>query len=1126
MRKPSPAFAELCAATNFSFLRGASHPGEMVLQAQHLKLAGIAVADRNTLAGVVRGHSAAREAGFPYRIGCRLAFRDGTPDIFAWPVDRAGYGRLCRLLTTGNRRAPKGECHLDLEDLLGCGEGLMLGVMPGLRFEPVLEEVLASLRDAFPKHVRLLASMPYGTLDQRRLGRLARLSGRYGAPLLATNDALYHHPDRRRLQDVITSIREHVTLAEAGKRLEANAERHLKPAAEMLRIFRSAPEAVRESVAVLEQLGFSLDELKYQYPDEPIGEAADPQQALEMLVEKGARWRYPDGVPQKVRDAIAHEMQLIGELNYARYFLTVYDIVDQARNQLGILCQGRGSAANSTVCFCLGITEVDPAYNDLLFERFLSPERNEPPDIDVDFEHERREEVMQYIYGKYSRDRAGIAATVITYRSRSAIREVGKAFGLSEDTIGALAGSIWGWSNKAFNEEDARRVGLDLGAETTRQVMELTSELIGFPRHLSQHVGGFVITRDRLDESVPIANAAMEDRTFVEWDKDDLDAVGMLKVDVLALGMLTCIRKAFDFLEKDYGFRPSLASIPQQDEALYRMLCRADSLGVFQVESRAQMTMLPRLRPEVFYDLVIEVAIVRPGPIQGDMVHPYLRRKQGIDAVSYPEPSPEFGPPDELKKVLDRTLGVPLFQEQAMKIAIVAAGFTPSESDGLRRAMATFRHNGTINRFRDKFIDGMVRRGYEKEFAERCFRQIEGFGEYGFPESHAFSFALLVYASAWIKCHYPDVFCAALLNSQPMGFYAPAQIVRDAREHGVEVRPVDINASDWDNRLEQDEAAGGISQRLHHRHRDMRGDIRSSHAVRLGFRQISGFSDKDAEKVTRARGRGFDSVRDLWLRTGLRRAVIERLADADAFRSLGLDRRDALWAAQALEGGGENERLPLFDKHGLADIRREPDVDLPPMPLGEHVVHDYRFLSLSLKAHPAAFLRQRLDAARILANDRLAEMSSGRRVTVAGLVLVRQRPGSASGVIFMTIEDETGIANIIVWPKVFERFRPVVLGSRFITVTGRLQNESNVIHVVAERLEDRTTWLGELSAERHDFDPRSRADEVLHPTPDTPEAVAQQLAMRRTAREKAYAAIAEEAAARAESVMPKGRNFQ
>ncbi len=1254
----TPAFAELVAATNFGFLHGASHPEEMAAAAQALGLAGLAVADRNSLAGVVRGHLKAKEIGLRYAVGCRLVFRSlppvgeatsdnilpfaaahpphganpasgqagnpgsnadetarlsrrspasvilmpksetaaggsetgvaggtsrrrpprrGTPspvgaighppaapDLVAWPTDRTAYGRLCRLLTAGNRRAEKGSCHLDLADLLDWGDGMILGVIPPARPDAVaLGATLAMLTDTFPGSVRLIATRGYGPGDGRRLALLAGLAARHGAPLLASNDALYHAADRRPLQDVLTAIREHVPLATAGRRLAANAERHLKGAAEMARLFHDFPAAVTESLAVLERLEFSLGQLHYCYPDEPTGDAASPQEALEQLAEAGARMRYPDGVPREIRERIASELALIRERDYAPYFLTVHDIVRFAREK-GILCQGRGSAANSVVCFCLGITEVNPIHHELLFERFLSPERDEPPDIDVDFEHERREEVMQYIYEKYSRERAGIAATVITYRARSAVREVGKAFGLSEDTIGALAGSIWGWSNEGIAAADARRAGLDPESATMRQVMQFARAITGFPRHLSQHVGGFVITQDRLDESVPVMKGGMPDRTHIEWDKDDLDAVGMMKVDVLALGMLSCIRRAFAFLHAHYGVAHTLASIHDEDPAVYRMLQRADSLGVFQVESRAQMTMLPRLKPAKFYDLVIEVAIVRPGPIQGDMVHPYLRRRQGIEEVFYPAPAPEHGPPDELKKVLGRTLGVPLFQEQAMKIAMVAAKFSGGEADKLRRAMATFRRVGTIQNFRDKMVEGMVRRGYVRDFAERCFRQIEGFGEYGFPESHAASFALLVYASAWIKCFYPDVFCAALLNAQPMGFYAPAQIVRDAREHGVLVQPVDVNFSGWDSSLEpeDDDAAGeaptnpangapgragesvemsNAGRRAAAAHATQRGDIRTTHAVRLGFRQIGGFREDDAKALIAGRGGGFDSVRDLWLRSGLTRAAVERLADADAFRSLGLDRRAALWAARALGAGGKSARLPLFD---IADgdgprpdadgraVGGEPEVALPAMPLGEHVVNDYRFLSLSLKAHPVSFLRPLLAAEGARENHTLAEVPSGRRVTVAGLVLVRQRPGTASGVVFATIEDETGIANIIIWPKVFERFRPVVLGSRLVRVSGRLQSESGVIHVVADRLDDRSALLSRLSADAADLTTFARADQPSRGEETNPDGRNRPKPPRGPPSGKLLGDDADSGPPRLDQatkatarVMPKGRNF-
>jgi DNA-directed DNA polymerase III PolC len=1169
-------YAEFAVTTNFSFLRGASHGEELAMQGKALGLAGLGIADRNSVAGVVRAHQAAKEAGLPFAPGARLIFCDGTPDILAFPESRTAWGRLTKLLTLGKRRTEKGECLLRRDDLFAHADGLNLIVMPerlkraaASGKEDPLTALLQALREA--TQVWLGASMRYRGDDARRLARLAALAGAARVPLIATGDVLYHAPERRPLQDVMTCIREHVTLATAGRRLEANAERHLKAPEEMARLFRAAPEAVDETLHLLERCKFSLDELKYEYPDETREGYATPQEALVAATEEGARRRYPDGIPDKVRAALDHEFALIATLNYAPYFLTVYDIVRFAREEQGILCQGRGSAANSAVCYCLGVTDVDPARVDLLFERFVSADRGEPPDIDVDFEHERREIVIQYIYKRYGRHRAGLAATVICYRARSAIREVGKAFGLSEDTVGALAGMLWGWSTQAVSEKDARRVGLDPSDPQLARVLALARELIGFPRHLSQHVGGFVITRGRLDEVVPIENAAMEERTCVEWDKDDLDAVGILKIDVLALGMLTCLQRGFDLLNKHYAgpFPPPparlppplageggegerglssrtervksqrapslpspasgggvrgvggggqepfyLAAIPAEEPAVYDMLSRADSIGVFQVESRAQMSMLPRLKPRKFYDLVIEVAIVRPGPIQGDMVHPYLRRRQGVEKVVFPSPSPEHGPPDELQQVLGKTMGVPLFQEQAMRIAIVAAGFTPAEADKLRRAMATFRRVGTIQYFRDKLIEGMARRGYPRDFAERCFRQIEGFGEYGFPESHAASFALLVYASAWMKCRYPDVFAAALLNSQPMGFYAPAQIVRDAQEHGVEVRPVDINHSDWDSTLEPGTPAAA---RLHARHAEMADDVRTDHALRLGFRQISGFSQDDGGTIAKCRGAGFDSIRDLWLRTRLKPAALERLAAADAFRSLGLDRRQALWAVRALRRAGDKDDLPLFAH--FASPAREPDVDLPPMLLGEQVVEDYRHLHLSLKAHPVAFLRSELARRGMVRHETLAAIKSGRRVTVAGLVLVRQRPGSANGVIFMTLEDETAVANTIVWPQVFETFRPIVLGARLVAVTGKLQNEYGVIHVVAERLDDLSPLLKRLAEDTGSVQALANCDEVRRPIPEhrlSPAAVA---ALRRAERDYA------EPTAAARAAMPKGRNF-
>ncbi|MFL9825308.1 error-prone DNA polymerase [Rhodoplanes sp. SY1] len=1268
------AYAELAVTTNFSFLRGASHPEELVVQAKALGLAGLGIADRNSVAGVVRAHEAAKEHGLRLAVGARLVFADGTPDILAYPRDRAAWSRLTRLLTLGKRRAEKGECTLHLDDLITSAEGFNLivlaegrrgmappavskeerrarqarpspsplvgeggsdrrsetgeGALHDLRIRgtpphpprfarhplPRGERVgtASELRKTIPLLLRdagarvwLGACMRRHGDDARRLARLAALGAETRTPLIAVGDVLYHVPERRELHDVITCVGAHTTLDAAGRLLAPNAERHLKSPAETARLFRAAPEVVAQTLVFLESCRFSLDALAYDYPDEVREGFETPQDALVAFTEAGAARRYPDGVPPKVRNALDHEYALIGTLSYAPYFLTVHDIVRFARSR-GILCQGRGSAANSAVCYCLGITEVDPARSDLLFERFVSAERREPPDIDVDFEHERREEVIQYIYNRYGRARAGLAATVICYRGRSAMRDVGKVFGLTEDVIGSLAGTLWGFSREALSSEHAARAGCDPADPRLAKALALARELTGVPRHLSQHVGGFVITRGRLDDLVPIENAAMEDRTVIEWDKDDLDTLKILKIDVLALGMLTCLRRALDFLQRHYSFgdsrgflgpscpglsrastssRPGgrqdvdgrdkpghdgesevapldLSVIPPEDSAVYRMLSRADSVGVFQVESRAQMTMLPRLKPQAFYDLVIEVAIVRPGPIQGDMVHPYLRRRQGREPVTFPSPAPEHGPADELAQVLGKTLGVPLFQEQAMRIAIVAAGFTPSEADQLRRAMATFRRVGTIKYFRAKLIDGMAARGYPRDFAERCFNQIEGFGEYGFPESHAASFALLVYASAWIKCRYPDVFAAALLNSQPMGFYAPAQIVRDAQEHGITVLPIDVSFSEWDNGLESvsdhaasswpgssrpstrllSEAPQDVDARdkpghdgtegvatsttlpLHPRHAAMAGDICSTHAVRLGFRQISGLKEEDGRKIAAARGDGYDSIRDLWLRTKLSPAVLERLAEADAFRSLGLDRRQALWAVRALRRAGDKDDLPLFAR--VTTPEQEPDVALPPMRLGEHVVADYRHLHLSLKAHPVSFLRAELDRRRILQNERLAALPSGRRVAVAGLVLVRQRPGTAKGVIFATLEDETAVANVIVWPQVFETFRPIVLGARLVAVTGRLQNEQGVIHVVAERLDDLTPLLRKLAEDAGCIETLARCDEFKRPIPEhrQPQRAGASLAV--LLREAPDLGDDLAPVARVRSAMPKGRNFR
>ena len=1233
------AYAELQVTSNFSVLRGASHPEELVATAAGLGYSAIAITDRNTLAGVVRAHAVAKLAEIRFVVGARLDLDDG-PSLLCFPTDRAAYGRLSRLLTTGRRRAPTGECRIGLADVLAHGDGQILIALPPAEMTRQKAEAeafaaaLQTLGPCFEGRLHLAAQKLYRGDDDRRLAALAAFAAERRIPLVASGDVHAHVASRRPLQDVLTCIREGCTLPTAGFRLHANAERHLKPPDEMARLFRAYPQAIAASVEIAERCRFSLDELRYEYPVDPVPDGRTPQEELVRLTWEGAAQAFPEGPGDELRAQIEHELALIESLDFAPYFLTVFDIVRFARSR-GILCQGRGSAANSAVCFCLGITAVDPSRIDLLFERFVSAERNEPPDIDVDFEHERREEVIQYIYAKYGRDRAGMTATVIRYRTKSAVREVAKAFALSDDAIVALQELFWRRSWDEVGDDEIRASGLDPGERQVRMVVDLASELRGFPRHLSQHTGGMVITKSPLSEVVPIENAAMADRTVIEWDKDDLDALGILKIDILALGMLTCIRKAFALIEDHHGRPLTLATVPAEDPAVYDMLCKADSVGVFQVESRAQMAMLPRLRPRTFYDLVIEVAIVRPGPIQGDMVHPYLRRRANGERVEFPSA--------ELADVLGKTLGVPLFQEQAMKIAIVAAGFSPSEADRLRRAMATFRRSGTIHGFRDKFIAGMTARGYEREFAERCFRQIEGFADYGFPESHAASFALLVYVSAWIKCHYPAAFAGALLNSQPMGFYAPAQIIGDARRHGVEVLPVDVNHSAWDCALEplpapesplrhpracprgpreawmaatgaamtgenassspppehrQSEppfrhpraCPGGPakawmaatraamagegdaltrplreppspapwervgvrassaapprgdgmpvknnpSSRAAQRRGDLepekRGDpepnawIASSAppprndddggkegvssspegerhpseplfrrspaggagfastlltppvvALRLGLRQVKGLAQADAEAIVEARGEGYGSVADLWRRARTGRGALRKLAAADAFASLGLNRRQALWAISGLD----EAPLPLIAAAAPTpagqELGREAEVALPPCPMSEEVALDYRALSLSLKDHPMALLRRRLDEEGYVRSDRLAELPRGRRVKTAGVVITRQRPGTASGVIFITLEDEAGHANLIVWPKTFDRFRRPVLQATIMAVSGPIQREGEVIHVLAERIWSLDGSLGSLAA---DAAPGRAADEV------------------------------------------------
>jgi error-prone DNA polymerase len=1057
-------YAEIGVTTNFSFLRGASHPQEYVHRAAEYGLHAVGIADRNTLAGVVRAYAELKnpelEAQPKLLIGTRLVFMDGTPDILAYPRDRAAYGALCRLLSKGKLLADKGECHLRFDDLTEFSEGLLLVLMPPYRFEAdVLAKTLEAMRGLRTEGVWLAASLFHRGDDKRRLARLQRIASAARLPLIATNDVLYHVPERRVLQDVVSCIREKTTIEAAGRLLEANAERHVKPAVEMVRLFRNYPDAISETVRFADRIRFSLDQLSYQYPDEPVPPGKTAQQHLEDLTRQGVEKYYPGGIDEKLEKTLRKELDLIKKLEYAHYFLTVHDIVRYARSQ-DILCQGRGSAANSAVCFMLGVTSVNPGEIDLLFERFLSEERREPPDIDVDFEHSRREEVMQYVFNRYGRHRAAIVATVIHYRPRSAIRDVGKALGLTEDVTAALADTVWGSWGPGLNEMQVKQAGFDPKNPMIFRAIELAGELIEFPRHLSQHVGGFVLTQDRLDSYVPIGNAAMDDRTFIEWDKDDIDTLNMMKVDVLALGMLTCIRKCFDLIADHKGVRKELATIPREHPKVYDMLCKGESLGVFQVESRAQMNMLPRLKPRTFYDLVIEVAIVRPGPIQGDMVHPYLRRRNGQEKVSYPSPSPGKGDKDELHKVLHKTLGVPLFQEQAMRIAIDAARFTSEEANGLRRAMATFRNVGTIQTFEDKMVNNMIARGYDPVFAKNCFDQIKGFGSYGFPESHAAAFAQLVYISSWLKCFHPDAFCCGLLNSQPMGFYAPAQIVGDARKNRVEVREIDVSFSHGQNTLEQSSG--------------------EYHAVRLGFRQIDGFEvfdvddrltdqrhlpDRDRKKrkpgdtwdqrivAARAR-RPFTSLEDFARDTALPKRALVLLADADAFRSMGLDRRAALWAVRRLP---DDVPLPLFS---AATAREQPDEDaqpLPLMPLPEQVVADYQTIRLSLKGHPMQFLRPMLTRERVVTCEAISHANDRQLVRCAGVVLVRQQPGSANGVVFMTLEDETGIANIVVWPKVMAQFRKEVMGARLVEVEGRIQSSpEKVVHLVADRLFDRS----------------------------------------------------------------------
>ncbi|RDC59969.1 DNA-directed DNA polymerase [Alteripontixanthobacter maritimus] len=1064
---PTP-YVELGLISAFSFLRGASQARQIIETAFELGYHALGIADCNTMAGVVQHHANAKVAKIRPVIGCRLELMEGYA-FLAYPKDRDAYGRLCTLLSQGKMQTldgewqDKGECHLTLDMLAQHSDGVQLIALPGDDVA-AFSKALPSLAVKLPSLKHIAAAYLYRGNDRARIAMLDQLAADNGLMILATNDVHYHVPSRRPLQDVMTCIREKTTIANAGYLLNSNGERHLKSPEEMQRLFASWPHAIAATRDVADACNFSLDELRYEYPELSVPKGMTPNEYLAELTWAGAQQRYPQGTPAAIHATLEKELALIAKMEFSPYFLTIHDIVQYARRQ-GILCQGRGSAANSAVCYCLKITSVDPAQCELLFERFISEERKEPPDIDVDFEHERREEVIQHIYNQYGRDRAGLCATVIHYRPRSAIREVGKAMGLSEDVTASIAKTIWGsWGSEMDGERVQKETGLDLADPYLKRAIALADQMIGMPRHLSQHVGGFILTKGALTNTIPIGNGAMPERSFIEWDKDDIEELGILKIDVLALGMLTCIRKCFTLIETHCGETHTLASVEQEDAAVYDMLQKGDSLGVFQVESRAQMNMLPRLRPKTFYDLVIQVAIVRPGPIQGDMVHPYLKRRKGKEAFEYPSPGIEFGDPDELKDILKRTLGVPIFQEQAMKIAMVAARFSPAEANQLRKAMATFRSRGLVSEHKEKMVGRMVERGYDEEFAARCFSQIEGFGEYGFPESHAASFAHLVYVSSWIKHYYPAIFAAGLLNSQPMGFYAPAQIVRDAREHGVTVLAADVNYSQWDNTVEWQMIAG-----------------KRQLVLRLGLRQIEGFGEADAARLLNARDTPYADLEDLRDRARLHSRPINLLAAADAFRSTGKDRRAALWDARALKAVPD---LPLFAFTRQRDEGEDALVQLPAMPLSEHVVADYQTMRLSLKAHPFTFLRQTYTEQGFIPAATLRDQRFNAPVKVAGIVLIRQKPGSAKGVCFITLEDEGGVINLVVWPDVMERYRKVVMGARLMEVHGRMQKDEDVIHVVAEQLYDATPKLLSLSDDLLETDV-ARADHVVSPLPSS-----------------------------------------
>jgi len=1030
------SYAELQVTSNFSFLRGASHPEELVEEAAAYNYSAIAITDRNSLAGVVRAHVAAKAKGIKFITACCLDLIDGA-SLLAYPTDKTAYGQLCSLLTKGNFRTEKGKCDLYKADVYEARKGIKFIIIPppslnpDLDFDPAFKKNIEEYQDVFSKDLYIAITRSYQGDDQKRFFRLSQLTNRFNIPLIATNDVHYHHPARRQLQDVLTCIREKCTIHNAGFLLHKNAERYLKSVDEMFRLFRHYPDAIKRTQELSEACQFTLDNLNYTTPGELADDGKTLQQKLTAITWQCAKEKYEGNIPGKIIANINHELRFIEQMNYAYFFLQVYDFVCFARQQ-NILFQGRGSAANSSVCYCLGITSVNPEKFELLFERFISAERHEPPDIDVDFEHERREEVMQYIFNKYGRHRAAIVATVTQQHQKGSMRDVAKAMGLSLDAVNRLSASISGFGDEWFDKAKLTENGFNANDKLLRRVLELTAQYIGFPRQLGQHTGGFVITQEDLSGICPILNARMENRTCIEWNKDDIDALGFPKVDVLALGMLTCIRKAFELAKQHYGLDLTLDNVPHDDPAVYEMICHADTIGVFQIESRAQQAMLPRLKPKTFYDLVIEVAIVRPGPIQGDMVHPYLKRRNGEELVEYPS--------KELEEILKRTLGVPLFQEQAMKIAIVAAGFTPTEADALRKSMATFKAQGLISKFEQKLITGMIKNGYSEEYAHRVFRQLEGFGSYGFPESHAASFAHLVYISAWIKCHYPDIFACALLNSQPMGFYQPAQIVADARNHTVDLRPIDINYSAWDSLLEE--------------------KVNKYHALRLGFRQIKGISKEDIEQLILHRKEFFTSIQQL-RDIGLSKTTLETLADADAFRSIGLDRRQALWQVSA----SHDQPTGIFRGQQF-NIEDEKKVSLPEMILSEHVVHDYASTSLSLKAHPVSFIREKLKLLHITSAAELSHLHDGDLIKVSGLVLVRQRPGTAKGICFITIEDETGSANLVVFPNIFQKFRKEILQSRLLMAEGKLQIEGEVLHVIVSTCYDLSKLLHHLAVSK------------------------------------------------------------